>query len=717
MKKRLFIICALLALCAPFAASPAVAAPGDADFFVDQAPAWSTRQVAAIGDTLYIYESLVGLYEYRIGDAEPKLIYDETQEADVNIWLPIGGGEALSILGGEGELMRYDGEHNTFQRTGGVIEFPGMSFRHIQAIDGEVYISAYSDARYGLVFGAIDPVNSTYHDIAPHIQWFAPRTDGCLAVVYNDGMEVKLGIYDLNVNQFTETSVLSHTNYGFTYDAETGMFYMMQDGEIRRSADLESFETVGYLPANEDAGGNATMLPGGYYALSREDGLYIRHTDLEYKSDKALRIAGWSEDLQISRFNRIRPDIPVETISENFDAIEDVVRHMSGEDAADIYALDYRWFDVSMLAEKGYAVDLTGHAETANAVGGMYPYIQDAVMRDSNIFAFPLNVEIKSFGYNVRLFEKLGISEEQIPKTYGELIDFLAMWRTEYIDDYPDFNFFGFDRNYGTDSARRAFAADALTDYLADAMRSEDCPTIDSPEAVSAFEKFKGADFTDPSDDSSTIYEYTPNFIPNSVFSYDNRVHKDTSWTDIYFKAMPLALFKGREPVLNSRLSVLVVNPYSKNVDTALEYLTFCAEYMPGAARINLMPGENAPVERPDYESELRSFESTLENIQAALEEAESDAERANMAQREQMMLDEITYYRENNRYHVSPEAIADYRALDAYFTLCPPHSLFSDDDGVLYTLITRFSDGQIDAAQFVKSVAEKMRMRALEVD
>ncbi len=66
----------------------------------------------------------------------------------------------------------------------------------------------------------------------------------------------------------------------------------------------------------------------------------------------------------------------------------------------------------------------------------MYPFIQEALMAEGEIFAIPWEYSLYIYGYNPTLWAEVGFTKEQVPTTYQEYLQLWLQWE-KVKEGYP----------------------------------------------------------------------------------------------------------------------------------------------------------------------------------------------------------------------------------------------------------------------------------------
>jgi len=107
---------------------------------------------------------------------------------------------------------------------------------------------------------------------------------------------------------------------------------------------------------------------------------------------------------------------------------------------------------------------------------------------------------------------------------------------------------------------------------------------------------------------------------------------------------------------------VYVVNPYSENIDLAIDYLEARAETMSDGMQATILTDWREPIRDPSFDRMLESYDKMIENRKKALDEAADDQKQAIEDE-----IKEMEIGRQNilgNEYVWTEEQLAEYREL-----------------------------------------------------
>lgn len=503
----------------------------------------------------------------------------------------------------------------------------------------------------------------------------------------------------------------------FCYDATSDTIYVPSTDTLYRSVALGALEPCAYLNLQYiSTPCNALVLDGKFYIATsfNGNGWSCANTDPSLMPARALRIGTYFRDDTMAGFMNAHPDIPIVLADVNSFSADQLAQSMvSGNDAADIYSLSLSYGSFDQLRQKGYCVDLSSSEVLLNAVKQMNPDFTASFYQDGKLYAFPESASAISFGYSPSALEKIGLTEDDLPKTFLEFIDFAVMWIEDYADEYPDLSLFEY--NY---DVRNMFIGVIISRYVAYTATTGENLNFDTPlmhkllnKLDSALPKLKELNPEDENQGFGMGFVTTSGGETTSLFTESmDLTPQQYTWGD--YKPLLLPLDEGMEPAETLILQVYLVNPNSECQREAITFLEYLAEHMDETTKIALYPDENTPVEDPHMARYLADAQKQLEDAKASKETAD-DADKRNWDDTISMYEDNIAYY-ESNLYFVSADAIAQYRSIEPYLHVYT-NSLYASlsTDGA--KLLQRYLDNEINSDQFIKEFNRIIRMIQLE--
>ena len=533
----------------------------------------------------------------------------------------------------------------------------------------------------------------------------------------------QIAIYDPATGAMTTTATLagSYLN-NVTYDAESDTAYYccdatvygvsMATGESRISA---------YLPVNAWAGSDTTfaVLTGGMIAYANNDGAYVRRLDAPEMTGGALTIANEGGTQKHMAVVAEHPELNVTLASNYPQTMEELTTAMvSGTGSIDVFSLTTNANPIARLIEKGYAADLSGYPELMAVAGRMDARFTDSVMRDGKLYGLPVSLYTNGMGVNADTMEKLGLTQDDLPTTWLEFLDFAANFYYDYGEENADVALMDL-------NMRRPLFQMICKQYVAAQLRDTGSISFDTPLFRKLMQALEAIDFTelDPyevkgdkvweGDDANEFYEKQQLFT-----SYAEATPRSMGQSGYGRVNQPLILsLDGEtEPIVPVSMTVMIVNPRSTRMDQAAAYLTaYAGHYDAETENIMFFPDQNDPVPNSYYEVQKQSYEESLRDVDSRIEKAD-ESEKASLREtREQIQgyLDEL----ENQRMSVTEEMIQAYREQVAPYLYVTPQTPLTNPESSneLDTLTSQYLDHAIDLDTYIREMDQRVRMMMLE--
>ncbi len=583
---------------------------------------------------------------------------------------------------------------------------------------GIVYLLAENDD-YDYDLYKFDIANGTYDSISLSGIY-------CSDVkVYRDGLVLRSydGLYYLDLKT-DEMSVLfaSDNSTGMAIDKD-GHLYVCANSEIYSDRNNGQFEVVGYTGATYgyyDNQSAAIYGDYGYMYLSSSDngdGVELCDTAPGTMPEFVLRIANSNSDLSaaITAFNQLYPGVPVVIDYSGYaSTAQGISEMMQGSKPADLYGLSLRFIDISALAKKDYllALNMDDYAASLNE------RIRDACSYNGTLYAVPTYTSCSTLGYSTKTLEKLGLTEDDVPKTFSQMLDFINRWQSEFASEYPEISLF-------SDMKWIDMKSNLVTAILE--CRELQCrlsgETLSFKDAAlqETLEKLSQTDFYgfyDPSDDSGVdddvYYMDYVDGVPNYLFTAYYSITPNTYSNDEGFKPFTLTISEDDQPMTKMWTYAVAVNPDTQHMEAALALLKCIAENIDDVQKIIMMPAQNEPIKNT-WATEALSYNQRVVSELTALRDTLTKEMEIRYVQQ---FIDDYTSnaaYYERYLYMASAESIAAYRALESQLMPAYVSDLSSSEE--IRSLTNRLRDGDIDARTFLNELDRKVQMILLEGD
>ena len=710
------------------------------------------------GDTLYFYGS-EHIFTYHIGDADLTAVKYELPEAGEDEYCSIqrlfSDGEDLYALCsvsyyrddtsgvssveifpveiGEDEARFGDPvEVNPDDLT---VSYGGEGSYFIQIndgcyVDGWLMLYVYDDEGWGTIY-ALDTESGegSFIEDVEEVRCITPYDDSRLLIeTYDYNSELcEFLIYDPESESLSSACPPVKENHNFpglAYSRETGRVFYMANGYVNavEDFDFENPQQVAELSTLYYVDSSGLLLPGDYYVYANYDGTVIRSTDPDAMPETRIVVqgGGYSDSIMASyySFGNTHGDAVVVLDQEYYPSDKIIESMMSRDSSVDVYmmSLDSEAYDA--LYNRGYMVELD-NPEIVSAVEKMYPAVQDALTRDGDVVAVPVNLYGWTIGFDYDGFEKLGIAREDVPESWLELLDLLP----ELADKLPEDGKIRLFREYMTQSMVR----NELISGIMEAWRTHQTAigeevSYGAPELLELFEKVMALDLEAmgiPEDDEDNEEGYSYRIYgaddPDREYTL---IETSVGCTigNFYSSAKPalLSVIPGEPGELPLQMSVAFVNPFSQNVELAQEFLVELMNNMENRTAYSLSDELNEPVRNRYSIQAIEEYQRDLEEQREKLETADPVDKPAieEYIQSIEQVIEDVDRY----SWDISEEEIAWYRAhADRLVVQRFDFLNAADDDGELSDLAEQFFAGRVSPADFLKEVDRKVSMRARE--
>lgn len=450
----------------------------------------------------------------------------------------------------------------------------------------------------------------------------------------------------------------------------------------------------------------------GYYILAESTGTCkLLALDSDAVKQGALVIYGEMGGEAHKSFAKNYPDIPVDVSTKFSSDLETLTQSMvSGAGSFDVLRLEMSYMPVDRLIQKGYCMDLTEMTDIQSRIAEMYPQFVDAVTFNGRLMAVPVGLTSYTYTVNEKLWtQELGLSLEELPKTLIELYDFIQNWEYDYADEHGDINVL-----QGANYQSMLFSM-MMEDYLRYYQTLDHPLKFDTDLFKKLCKKLNEIDFAGITPSSSSSADFWTN---NYLFG----IYGITSMTEYSWKndnkPLLLSLDDGMEPMISGSLALLIINPKTTKLDSALKYVDNYLDNLPKSSDfINLFPNHNDPVEAKQYALKKAELEAKLSELEQALASAAPSDQAALKEQMENQraQLEAV----EKDRYSIRQEDIAYYReTILPHIVLTKLNVLYStnqDSSKEISTLLNQYLEGAVELDQMVRDLDKRVKMMQLE--
>lgn len=515
-----------------------------------------------------------------------------------------------------------------------------------------------------------------------------------------------------------ETAVLGtmpDTSYGgLAYDAAADAIYYAGSSFVYRCNGGAGDEPVGYLMGSNSSRSEmaAVIWNERYYSSDWRDESYVSSATLDPSllPTRTLRLGDtwYAEDI-IRQFAKENPDVAVEYVDVPASSAEEYRSHMESPQAADIYCLSLPYSPYAPLLKYGLLADLSGSDKLADTVGRMYPNMTSAYLADGKLYGLPISIYATTLGYYPDALEKVGMTEDDLPATYDELLDFVADWYYDYYDDYEEMQLFEWSPELRMSFFQMIFMAQVMSCEAKGESVTFRTPAVlrllnrlDSQEMKTVF------DALHPEQSSGivgglVVYESFYDGSATAVFtsSHDPLPSMYSRWMNS--EPLMLRLDEDSAPAISANVTLMTVNRASKNQDLAIELLEYIAERLPQDLTTTMMPDVNEPIQVSYYEENLASYREVLDMLTKEAEEAPE--EEKGFYEETIQWYQDMMVRMEEDRWAFSEEDIAYYREHIAPCLVVSASSIFNGEDNPATTAMQLYIDGARNAEFFLSEI------------
>ncbi len=585
-------------------------------------------------------------------------------------------------------------------------------------VDGKLYGVAYMMSGTSLV--CLDPAAGSAEllEVDDSTQGIFSYKEGKLLAVineYTDSMTMHINALDPATGDMEELFALGEMTGSIYpnpigYDAQSDAFYYEANGELMRvvGADVEGAVSVAACPTSYPS--CMAIAADGDLLLLDYETLWKVNTNPEERPEARLIVQyNYNSAMEAARvaFQQAHPEVEVVLAQSPGDVVQSMMTQVA---TPDIYTLSVSSSEYSAVFGRGYMAELTGSEILSDFAAAVYPAIQEMIQKDGEVYGLPL--EAYGFGdlsYSPEAFERLGLTEEDVPTTWMEFFDLLGRL-PDYLENDPDVTVF--ETYLAVDDLRYMLFSSLMDAYMLYISQPENEFSFDTPLFRELMAAFEAVDFEALGVSEEGSGDYVYNAESTMFYTYG------TSFSPYVTGSGPqmlyLGLDEGMQPLVSTDVTVAFVNPFSQNRDLAIEYLEYASEQVDAIMRITMMPGENEPVLNPYFEETLESYDEQIASLETQLLSAEEVDKQALEA-----TLEEMQGYRDdfekNNQYNASEESIAAYREVAGYMVVSTYLGMDSETSNEYYEQRNQYIDGAITLDEFIRNIDQKLQMIVLE--
>ncbi len=489
------------------------------------------------------------------------------------------------------------------------------------------------------------------------------------------------------------------------YDASTDTFYYCENWKAMA---MRGFDTddVSLLSNVDESfafdlmiGSGGCVVNGAYVLYNCEFIQIVYESSGEgEKSDADLNIFGFrGEDVSAaaSLYSMRNSGANVNFIEQRPEGSSISADIISQSDAFDIYMIKVSGSDFASMAKRGFLLPI--QSDALDEFGeNLYPQIRGVLGDGEHLFALPYEFEANVLAYDPTIFEALGLTEDDVPTTWREFVDLLTRM-PEMIEDTDYYIYLSY-------YPRRELVYQVVKAYCREYVSGN---RIDQSEMCALINDIMALDMEEIGWERTDVYE---EMLNNSVFFNDNILLSG----DNLKHSQPMLLSLGGEAAkMNTRISVLVINPYSSKREKAIEFMELVLDFIPQEYLARMRADWEGGVKRPNADDSLAEYDKQISLIEESIAATSSEDE---IEEYEEMLSEAIyerEFFLENFYWEISPEAFDMYReyaqtmAIDTYLGL--------DYENEIVPVVSMYIEGGMSVEAMLKEITRKINYSAYE--
>lgn len=383
---------------------------------------------------------------------------------------------------------------------------------------------------------------------------------------------------------------------------------------------------------------------------------------------------------------------------------------LTGEFKCDLFTQQTDQADWINIMSKGYCLDLSKSVILSEAIQNMYPSIANQGMFDGHLYAIPTQISFTYYRVNIEPWIGMGFTLEDVPQSFSEFLDFLAMW-CDRVENDPELEVVAFG---GWDNPNSSTYTIFLTEMLINEIIMEkqyyhEDLVFDDNELLELLGRcLVIGDRLSQCENKSyswTLFE-----------QYSSKIWPETSACIVYPK-----INDNCPKLIKSRASMWAINANSKHADLCIKLLEKAAVGITNFShRDDLFIYQNSqPRINPNYESDKEYWTKAKDAVVVALQDDDISGENKYDLEDKLSSYNEAIKRTEANKWLVSPEQLADYQNVVNGLYFAPINVFDNSSEGyeVIENYCSQFANHMMDASQLIKKLNSCANMLRMEQD
>lgn len=439
------------------------------------------------------------------------------------------------------------------------------------------------------------------------------------------------------------------------------------------------------------------------------DSVALRTVSEDFSADVSLTLYGGMSAKGQALFSQRFDNVPIYSSANSYyDSLEAFSQAMvSGNDSLDVMTLYANQSMFTAMRDKGYCADLSGYPELVAAVQRMHPCFQDIVTKDGKIYGIPVEAYSSGWFVDNTVMETYGLTEGDLPTNLLDFFSFVNEWNDKAGEEDLDVVLLD-------DGWKDSIFYEVLQKYIEWCQYQGKDLSFDTPEFRAVMRGFEQTRTDNLGENNYDEESYTP-----ALLSPYYTVIGNFNLKERYASFVPMALTPDTEPVYGATVTVMCINPRTKNMDMAVNLLLCALEGMEENEKHVLFADAIEPVENEYLESEMARGKKYIADLEAELAKETDEDIRQGLQEAIDAEKAWMESYVVDYRYTISPEGIEMYQNMIVpHMFASAPNPIFNYADSSsseLRSLCDRYLDKQISLDQFIKEADNKLMMIRLE--
>ncbi|MEG0503988.1 MAG: ABC transporter substrate-binding protein, partial [Raoultibacter sp.] len=456
---------------------------------------------------------------------------------------------------------------------------------------------------------------------------------------------------------------------GMAYDQSTDKLIIVTGRGLYRIAEQKMIDLSAYLPEMDerDISADFNCFLNGKFVFINRNVFFTNNLDSENASQSLCFANNGVSNQLVRGFMLQNPDVKISFTAGMVWDIEEIVHSLLSQNSdIDIITL-YSGAGFTAIKSKKYYTDLSVSKQLRDNISIMYPAICEVLMDAEEIVAYPSDMTVHCWLVDDDALQQLGFSINTA--SMEEWLSFAEEFALEFNADESAYALFpqGF--------TRKQLIREILIQYILE-YESIGQLNFDDPKLADILQrilKLPESVFIKDDSEGTPIDSYDgglpPLFTVNTLLSPDASIGFYEQYKPQY--VAPPVFSMENSPVVWGMLSVYLVNPYSRNKDTAVKFLEYCSQQADPMLRFYVDRSFNQPIPVQEYVDLKQKTAAEIEELNNRLRTSsiENSAEIKTEIQKQRIVLE----YAKKHEWLVSQADIASYK------TVVPNVSFLSD--------------------------------------